>query len=267
MRSLSTFLRVLCIAAAVALASCSTTGDDKYDETRDWSAERIYSSGKEELLGGSYKKAIEYYQKLIARYPYGKYAQQAMLEMGFAYYKDAEPVMALAEADRFIKLYPDHPNVDYAIYLKGLVNFNEDLGVLGGFSGQDLSERDPKAATESFEAFRELVERFPDSRYAPDAYARMRYLVNALAKNEVRVAYYYLRRKAYIAAVNRAQYVLTNYPKTPSVEPALLVMSRAYDAMGLTELRDNAERLLAMNYPDRKHTIAMLDDRKWWELW
>jgi len=266
-RSLSTFVRALCVAAAVALAACSSTGDEKYDETRDWSAERLYTEAKSELISGAYKKAVEYYQKLEARYPYGKYAQQAKLEMAYAYYKDAEPVLALAEADRFIKLYPDHPSVDYAYYLKGLVNFNEDLGVLGGIANQDMSERDPKAATESFEAFRELVERFPDSRYAPDAYARMRYLVNALAKNEVRVAHYYLRRKAWIAAANRAQYVLTNYPKTPAVEPALIVMVQAYDAMGLAELRDDAKRLLELNFPDSKRSIAGMDEKKWWQVW
>jgi outer membrane protein assembly factor BamD len=258
---------VLCLALAVALAACSTTGDEKYDETRDWSAERLYNSAKEEMLGGGYKKAAEYYQKLIARYPYGKYAQQAMLEMSYAYYKDNEPVLALAEADRFIKLYPDHVNVDYAYYLKGLVNFNEDTGVLGGISGQDLSERDPKSATESFEAFRELVDRFPNSKYAPDAYARMRYLVNALAKSEVKVAHYYLRRKAYVAAVNRAQYVLTTYPKTPAVEPALYIMVQAYDALGLNDLRDDAKRLLDLNFPDHQHTLSQLDDRKWWKAW
>ena len=251
----------------MALAACSSTGDEKYDETRDWSAERLYTEAKSELLGNSYKKAIEYYQKLEARYPYGKYAQQAKLEMAYAYYKDDEPVLALAEADRFMKLYPEHPSVDYAYYLKGLVNFNEDLGVLGGVANQDMSERDPKAATESFEAFRELVERFPNSRYAPDAYARMRYLVNTLAKNEVRVAYYYLRRKAYIAAVNRAQFVLTNYPKTPAVEPALMVMIKAYDAMGLAELRDDTQRLLKLNYPDSKNTFANLDSKRWWQVW
>jgi outer membrane protein assembly factor BamD len=257
----------MCLAAAVALAACSSTDDGKYDETREWSAERLYNEAKSELISGAYKKATEYYQKLEARYPYGKYAQQAKLEMAYAYYKDQEPVLALSEADRFIKLYPDHPSADYAYYLKGLVNFNEDLGVLGGIANQDMSERDPKAATESFEAFRELIERFPDSRYAPDAYARMRYLVNALARNEVRVAGYYLRRKAYIAAVNRAQFVLTNYPKTPAVEQALVIMVKAYDAMGLTELRDDSERLLKLNYPDSNYSVAALQERKWWQFW
>ena len=157
----------LLLAGIGLLPACRSTGDDKYDETRKWSAERLYNEAKAELLGGDYKKAIEYYQKLEARYPYGRYAQQSQLELAYAYHKDAEPVLALAETDRFIKLYPEHPNVDYAYYLKGLVNFNEDLGVLGGLANQDMSERDPRAAIESFESFRELVERFPDSRSRP----------------------------------------------------------------------------------------------------
>lgn len=266
MRSLSTFVRALTLALLVSLAACSNTGDEKYDETRGWSAERLYNEAKSELMGGSYKKAAELYQKLEARYPYGKYAQQAQLELAYAYYKDTETVLALAEVERFIKLYPDHVNLDYALYLKGLINFNEDLGMFGGLANQDMSERDPKAAVESFEAFRELVERYPDSRYASDAYQRMRYLVNALANNEVRVASYYLRRKAYVAAVNRAQGVLTNYQKTSAVEPALVILVKAYDAMGLTDLRDDADRLLKLNYPDTTYAIASRD-RRWWQFW
>jgi len=257
---------VLALALAVTLAACGTTDSDPYDETRGWSAERIYNEAKSELMGGSYKKAAELYQKLEARYPYGKYAQQAQLELAYAYYKDNETVLALAEVERFIKLYPDHSNLDYALYLKGLVNFNEDLGIFGGLANQDMSERDPKAAVESFEAFRELVERYPDSKYASDAYQRMRYLVNALATNEVRVAHYYLRRKAYVAAVNRAQTVLLNYQQTTAVEPALVILVRAYDALGLTDLRDDAQRLLDLNYPDSAKTIAARD-RRWWQFW
>ena len=267
MRSLSSFARILFLLTALALGACSSTGDEKYDETKDWSAERLYNEAKSELQAGGYKKATEYYQKLVARYPYGKYAQQALLEMSYAYYKDNEPVLALAEVDRFLKLYPDNVNADYALYLKGLINFNEDLGVLGRFANQDMSDRDPKSATESFEAFRELVERFPNSKYAPDAYARMKYLVNALAKSEAKVAYYYLRRKAYVAAVTRAQYVLTNYPKTPAVEAALAIMYRSYDAMGLYELRDDTGRLLKLNFPNSKDAMAVLDNRKWWQVW
>jgi outer membrane protein assembly factor BamD len=249
------------------LAACSSTGEGAYDETRDWSAERLYTQAKEELLGGDYKKAISYYEKLGARYPYGRYAQQAQLELAYAYYRNKDPAQALATADRFIKLYPDHPNIDYAYYLKGLVNFNEDLGLFGGIANQDMSERDPRGARESFEAFRELVTRFPDSRYASDAYARMRYLVNSMANNEVRVATYYLRRQAYIAAVNRAQYVVTTYPKTPAVEQALVVLVKAYDAMDLNELRDDAQRMLKLNYPNTKYSLANPYGKKWYQFW
>ena len=268
LRSLAVIAGLLLLSCTCALFSaCSSTGDNKYDETRDWSAERLYKEAKDELLGGNYKKAVGYYEKLESRYPYGRYAQQAQLELAYAYYKDKEPASALSAADRFIKLHPDNPNVDYAYYLKGLVNFNEDLGLFGDIANQDLSERDPKAARESFEAFRELVTRYPGSRYAADGYARMRYLVNAMASNEAQVAAYYLRRKAYVGAVNRAQYVLTNYPKTPSVETALVVLVKAYEAMGLTDLRDDADRLLKMNYPKTTYALASTRPKRWYQLW
>jgi outer membrane protein assembly factor BamD len=258
---------LLIVGGVQWLAACSSTGEGAYDETRDWSAERLYTEAKEELLSGDYKKAISYYEKLGARYPYGRFAQQAQLELAYAYYRDKEPAQALATADRFIKLYPDHPNIDYAYYLKGLVNFNEDLGMFGGIANQDMSERDPRGARESFEAFRELVTRFPESRYSADAYARMRYLVNSMANNEVRVASYYLRRQAYIAAVNRAQYVVTTYPKTPAVEQALVVLVKAYDAMDLNELRDDAQRMLKLNYPSTKYSLANPYGKKWYQFW
>src|SRR5262245_27640789 len=264
-RSLAGIAAILLPALSVLIAACSTD-DNKYDETRDWSAEKLYSRAKEELLGGDYKKAVGYYEKLEARYPYGKLAQQAQLEIGYAYFKDKDPVSALAAADRFIKLHPNHPNVDYAYYLKGLVNFNEDLGLLGGISGQDMTERDPKAARESFEAFKELVTRFPNSKYSADALVRMRYLVNAMARNEVRTAEYYLRRRAYVAAVNRAQFVVTNYQQSPAVEQALIVQVKAYDAMLMPELRDDSERLLKLNFPNTKFTLDQLRKRAWWEV-
>src|SRR6476660_2830657 len=255
----------LLLGFAAILAACSN--EEKFDETRDWSAEKLYREAKDELDGGNYKKAIGYYEKLEARYPYGKLAQQAQLEIGYAYYKDKDTIGALAASDRFIKLHPNHPNVDYAYYLKGLVNFNEDLGLLGGISGQDLSERDPKAARESFEAFKEVVTRFPESKYTPDSFARMRYLVNAMARNEVRVAEYYLRRQAYVAFVERAQFVVTNYQQSPMVEGALIVLVKAYDNMGLTELRDDTARLLKLNFPNTQFTLASLRKKAWWQLW
>jgi outer membrane protein assembly factor BamD len=238
------------------------------DETKGWSAQKIYSEAKSEMGDGNYSKAIKYFETLEARYPYGRYAQQSQLEVAYAYFKDNEPVSAIAACDRFIKLHPNHPNVDYAYYLKGLANFNEDLGLLGAIADQDLSERDPKAAKASFEAFRELVTRFPNSKYAPDAAARMKYLVNTLAASDVHVARYYARRGAYVAAVNRAQIVLKEYPQAPATEEALAIMVQSYDAMDLGELRDDARRVLSKNYPNSKFLNGSTEGKKpWYRLW
>ncbi len=238
------------------------------DETRGWSAQKLYSEAKSQMDEGGYEKAIKYFESLEARYPYGRYAQQAQLEVAYAYYKSSEPVSAVAACDRFIKLHPNHPNVDYAFYLKGLVNFNEDLGLLGAIASQDMSERDPKAARESFESFKELANRFPDSKYAPDAVARMKYLVNALASQEVHAARYYFKRGAYVAVVNRGQYVLQHYPQAPAAEEALVLMVKAYDAMGMADLRDDTMRVVQKNFPNSKYLNgAVKEGSPWWKLW
>jgi outer membrane protein assembly factor BamD len=230
------------------LAACSFV--DKHDPTAGYSAEKLYREAKDALDGGQYDLAIKRYETLEARFPYGRYSQQGQLEIAYAYYKQNEQVSAVAATDRFVKLHPNHPNVDYAYYLKGLVYFNEDLGLLGKLSRQDRTERDPKSARESFDAFKELVQRFPESKYAPDALARMKYLVNALASHEVHVARYYMKRGAYVAAANRAQYALKNYPQAPAQEEALLIMIQAYNVLGMPDLRNDAERILRKNFPD-----------------
>jgi outer membrane protein assembly factor BamD len=239
------------------------------DETKGWSAQKLYTSAKESLDDGDYEKAIKYYETLEARYPYGRYAQQAQLEIAYAYYKDNEAASAIAACDRFIKLHPNHPNVDYVYYLKGLASFNEDLGFLGYVVKQDLTDRDPKAARESFEAFKDLVTKFPESKYAPDATKRMNYLVNAMAGHEAHVAHYYYRRGAYVAAVNRAQSVLTDYPQTPANEDALAVMWRSYDAMGLKDLSNDALRVLKKNFPNSAYLAGRKvgTPRPWWQFW
>jgi outer membrane protein assembly factor BamD len=229
------------------LAACSS--GDKYDPTAGWSAEKLYTEAKDALNDGKYDQAIKYFESLEARYPYGRYAQQAQLEVAYAYYKQGEQASAVAAVDRFIKLHPDNPNVDYAYYLKGLTYFSEDLGLFGRFSAQDPSERDPKSTRDSFDAFKELVQRFPRSKYTPDSLARMKYLVNALASHEVHVARYYMKRGAYVAAVNRAQFVLRNYPQAPALEEALIIMVQAYGALGVADLRDDSERVLKKNFP------------------
>jgi outer membrane protein assembly factor BamD len=208
------------------------------------------------------------YEKLESRFPYGIYAQQAQLEVAYAHYKDKEPAAAVAAAERFIKLHPNHPSVDYAYYLKGLINFNDDLGFLGKYTGQDMSERDPKAAREAFAAFRDLITRFPESRYRRDAIQRMNYLVNTLASHEIHVARYYMKRGAYVAAANRAQYSLKNYPQAPANEEGLLIMVNAYDKLGMTDLRNDAERVMKTNFPDSKYLSGKgINTVPWWQLW
>ncbi len=259
--------RSLAVILALFLGACGLL-PDQADETAGWSADKLYAEAKEAMGDGSYDKAVKYFEKLEARYPYGRYAQQAQLEVAYAYFKQSEAASAIAACDRFIRLHPNHPNVDYAYYLKGLVNFNEDLGLLGHLSMQDLTERDPKAARESFDAFREMVTRYPDSKYAPDATARMKYLVNALASHDVHVARYYLRRGAYVAAANRAQKAVKTYPDAPANEEALFVLVKAYDALGMNDLRDDAERVMRKNFPKSDYYVRGLNRTEpWWKLW
>jgi len=240
---------------ALLLTACAITND-----AATWSAARIYREAKEALDSGGYDLAIKHYEMLEARFPYGRYSQQAQLEIAYAYYKQNETASAVAATERFVKLHPNHPNVDYAYYLKGLVYFNEDMGLLGRMSRQDRTERDPKTLRESFDAFKDLVQRFPESKYTPDARSRMRYLVNALAFHEVHVARYYMKRGAYVAAANRAQYALKNYPEAPAQEEALLIMVQAYDALDMPELRNDAERILRRNFPNSAHLKSTLSE-------
>lgn len=250
------------------LSGCSLLPDE-IDETKNWSAAKLYNEAKASLNAGDYAKAVKLYEKLEARYPYGAYAQQAQLEVAYAYYRDNEPLSAVAACDRFIKLHPQHPHVDYAYYLKGLANFVEDQSFLARFSDQDMSERDPKAAREAFEAFRELSIRFPDSKYTPDAVARMKYLVNALAAHEVHVARYYYKRGAYVAAANRGKYVLEHYQQSPALEEALVIMARSYEQLGLTDLKEDVLRVIKKNFPDSPYLTGkdLKKDRPWWRFW
>jgi outer membrane protein assembly factor BamD len=264
-------MRSLAVIAALFLATliagCGLLPEAK-DETVGWSANKLYAEAKDSLNEGGYEKAIKYFEKLESRYPYGRFAQQAQIDIAYAYWKSNEIPSSVAACDRFIKLHPNHPNVDYVYYLKGLVNFNEDLGLLGNISQQDMTERDPKGARESFDAFRELITRFPESKYTPDATLRMKYLVNALASLEVHVARYYMKRNAYVAAINRAQFALKTYPEAPATEEALFIMVKAYDLMGMNDLRDDSERVMRKNYPNSVYYTRGLErEVPWWKLW
>jgi len=232
------------------ISGCSYFGGEKEDETKGWDADRFYAQAKGALESGDYEEAVELYQKLETRYPFGVHAQQALLDLSYAYYKNDEPEAAISACNRFIKLYPQNTHVDYAYYLKGLANFNKGKGFTQRYLPTDESQRDPGAALNAFESFSELVKRFPDSEYVPDSEQRMRYLRNILAKNEVHVANYYMRRGAFVAAVNRARYVVENYPRTPSVPDALVVLAKAYRVLEMDDLSDDALRVLELNYPN-----------------
>lgn len=239
-------LLLAAVFAAASLTGCSIFGKE-IDETEGWSAAKLYEEASDEMSSGSYKRAIELYEKLEARYPFGRYAMQAQLDVAYANYKADEPEAAIAAADRFIKLYPQNPYVDYAYYLKGIVNYNRSVGFLDKYVPTDPSQRDPGAALDAFEDFSELVKRFPDSKYAADARQRMLYLRNNLAKNEVNVARYYMKRGAYVAAANRANYVIERFQRTPAVQDALVVLADAYRALGEKKLAADAERVLEVN--------------------
>jgi len=261
-------LALAVFSAALALSGCGTWGG-KADAKKDWGPQEYYDAAKQELGNGNWQQAVKLFEQLESKFPFGRFAQQAQIEIAYAYYKEGETAQALSAIDRFIKLHPNHPNVDYALYLKGLVNFKEDLGPLARVISQDLADRDPKAAKESFEVFKELVNRFPESRYAVDARQRMAYLVEALARHEIHVADYYMRRGAYLAAVNRAQDVLTRFPNAPTRREALDIMIEAYDRMGMKDLRDDTKKILAKNFPadpmgqeGRNRSTGA-----WWRFW
>jgi outer membrane protein assembly factor BamD len=254
-------------AAAFVLPGCGLLPKET-DETQGWSAQKLYGEAKDAMASKAWDRAIKYLEKLEARYPYGRFAQQAQLDVAYAHWKHGERASAIAAADRFIKLYPNHANVDYAYYLKGLINFNENTGILTLIDSPDLSERDSKGTRESFEAFKELALRFPDSKYAEDAQARMRFLVNSLAQYEVHVARYYMKRGAFVAAANRAQFAVQNYARAPALEEAVFIMVKAYDSLGMTDLRDAADRVMRKNFPESLYlTGKAARSAAWWKLW
>ncbi len=260
---------ILILTFTLLLNACAIFGEPtEFDDTKGLPAERIYQMGAEKMIDKDYPKAIEYFNKLESRFPHGRYATQAQLETAYAHYKNQDPVLAVAAADRFIKLHPNHPNVDYAYYLKGLAIFTE-RGILEKATKQQISDRDPRSLRDSFMAFKDLVTRYPKSRYAKDASQRMVYLANSLAESELYIARYYMKRQAYLAAVNRTKYVLENYPQTPSVEEALVIQISAYGLLGLDDLKNDTMRVLQKNYPDSAMfaKTTPTDDRVWWKFW
>ncbi len=248
-------------ALTLVLALTGCAGNLARDPTLGWTADQLYADAKDEMSSGNWAQAITVLEKLESRYPFGRYAQQAQIDTAYARWKEGEPALALAAIDRFIKLYPNHENIDYVLYLKGLINFNDRSSLFTRYTGEDLAERDPKAAREAFDTFKELVTRFPESKYASDASARMRYLLDTLASNDVHVARYYLRRGAVLAAVNRAQAVVKQYQDTPAVEEALAIMMVGYKQLGLEDLSNDARRVLQSTYPQSAYLSSEYNPR------
>jgi outer membrane protein assembly factor BamD len=273
-KKVSTMLRVklsvvyagFLASVALLLAGCSTAVVDK---TAGMSPSTLYSEAKSEMSSGQWDKAVPLLEKLESRAAGTPLAQQAQLDKAYANYKSAEPAQALATLERFIKLHPASPAMDYALYLKGIVNFNDDLGMFSAVTRQDLAERDQKAAKESFESFKELTSRFPDSRYSVDARLRMNYIVGSLAQYEVHVARYYFKRGAYLAAVNRAQAAVTEYRDVPALEEALFILYKSYEALGMADLRDDSRRVLEKNFPQSDFLLigSKANPDPWWKVW
>lgn len=254
---------VACIALLVA--GCGLLPEVK-EETASWSADRLYKAAHDTMLEGNYIRSIKLFDQLEARFPYGRYAQQAILESAYANWRGNEQAAAIAATERFIRTYPNHPNVDYAYYLKGLVHFREDQGILGYVYELDLAERDPKEMRASFAAFKELTSRFPDSTYYQDSIARMNYLNNAMSTYEVNVARYYYRRGAWVAAANRAQGSLINFPRTAANESALDIMKNSYEKLGLQQLATDSNQILVKTFPDSKY-VGGGGEIPWWKFW
>ena len=260
---------MLAVLSLVLVATMSVSGCRKdRDETTGRSAEELYERGKKSLDTGSWDTAIAAYRALQTRYPFGRYAEQSMLDLAYCYFKRGQREEALSLLDRFARTYPAHPNVDYAYYLKGLVNYEQNVGFLERLMPGRVQDRDQSTLQDAFLDFSELIRRFPDSRYVPDARQRMVFLRNSLAAYEMIVAEYYLGRKAYIAAANRARYALEVYPETPMTPEALVVLHKAYTELDLPVLADSSMAVLQLNFPDNYYVQGRKKERSWVDrLW
>jgi outer membrane protein assembly factor BamD len=257
---------VMAASLAAGLAGCGTTPGDEF---AGMSADKLYADAREEAADGNFEAAIKRYEKVEARASGTLMAQQAQLELAYAYYKTGERAQGLAKIERFVRLHPTSPAMDYALYLQGLINFNDDLGLFGRISKQDISERDQQASRDAYESFKQVSDRYPNSKYAGDARLRMNYIVNSLAAGEVHVARYYFRRGAYLAAANRAQVAVSEFRNSPAVEEALYIMVKSYEQLAMPQLRDDALRVLQKNFPNSSYLNQgfAASTKPWWQLW
>jgi outer membrane protein assembly factor BamD len=274
-RKIGNVVRIAACGAALAVVAACHGLPEKTDETATWNNNKLYTEAQDALSSGDWSKCAKYFESLEGRDPFGHFAQQAQINVAYCSWKDGENDAADEAIDRFIRLHPDHPDIAYAYYLKGMIHFNDDLGLFGRFSGQDMSERDPKSLREAYDAFKQVVDKYPQSKYAPDSAQRMRYIVNALASHEVHVADYYYRRGAYVAAINRAQLTITQYKSAPAIEDALHIMILSYQKLDQPQLADDTRRVLASTFPDSPYITGHArpsngnssSKAPWWQLW
>ena len=249
----TSLLKLSALFFVALLTGCASSGDVD-DETYGMTVAELYTESKTLLNKGEYETAIQYYEKLESRFPYGRYAEQARLEVAYAYYKDSQPETAIIAANRFIKLHPNHANTDYAYYLRGLASFDANTSFLDRLFDQEPSERDPKSIRQAFKYFSELIKTFPKSSYIPDSIKRMKILRESLSRYEIHVANYYLRQGAFLAAANRAKYVIENYQGTLAIPDALAIMIHSYRKLGMNDLANDALRVLELNHPTHVKT-------------
>jgi outer membrane protein assembly factor BamD len=261
---LSSVVKILLLVLFVFASGCNLFGRKK-DDTEVLPVDQMYSTAKDALTAENYSKAIRYDQRLIARFPFGAYTEQATLDLAFAQYKTDKQDDAYSTVNRFIKTYPTHKHVDYAYYLRGIINFDRDKGFLDRYANQDMTKRDQGNTLQSFNDLSELVTRFPNSRYAPDARQRMIYLRDNLSRAQIAVAEFYLQRGAYVAAVNRSKQILERYQRTPAAGDALAVMVLSYKALNQDKLAEDTERVLKLNYPDHPYFAGHFPPHEhWW---
>jgi len=252
----SSLLNLFILLLAAFLSGCASSNNID-DETFGLSVAELYTEAKRQLNDGDYEGAIQLYEKLESRFPYGTYAERARIEMAYALYKNLQPETAIIAANRFIKLHPNHANVDYAYYLRGLASFDNSSSFFDDLFDQEPSERDPKSVRQAFKYFADLVQRFPKSRYTADSIKRMKGLRESLARHEIHIAKYYQRRGAHLAAANRAKYIVENYPGTQSIPDALALMVESYRKLGMHELANDALRVLELNHPEHEKTVSL----------
>ncbi|MDA0237315.1 MAG: outer membrane protein assembly factor BamD [Proteobacteria bacterium] len=261
---LSTLLLVPILLSQIIFLGCVGLEEDP---TANWSAEELYTNAKGRLNDKYYEQSVQLYKSLDLRYPYGPFAEQGKIDIAYAYWKMDDNTSALIACDRFIREHPEHKYSDYMMYLKASVYFNDDKGLFGMLLSKNLAERDPGSARQAFDTLRDLVKRFPESRYAEDARLRMAYLVNTLAEHETGVAEYYYQRGAYVASINRAQSVIETYPKAPDTPRALQILAASYEKSGLLDAKIKIDTIIALNFPGLQAAKAEDADSAWWDFW